>query len=438
MRVGIAINGSRGDIQPYAALGHALAEAGCEVSVTANADAADLIAATGLRFVPMELDTRAWISAPDGQAALRVGTPAALLDSANRWLTAALDSITRGITDVADSCDVMIAGAQIDDYAAAVCADRGIPLVLGYLTPWLRTTEFPQVMISRRRLRPALLAHQVNLRTYRMLERVYWRGKRAAVNTLRRSLGQPEAHASMLRLAPRLGLTALHGFSATVVPRPRDWAPTSIVTGYWRLPTEVRHKLGEGYPPPDVLEWLDGGPPPVYLGFGSMPILDPAPVVEMAATAARAAGVRVLIGAGWSDLAGLAGSLPDDVHVVDAVDHEWLFPRCRAVVHHGGAGTTAAGLTAGRPSHVFSMFMDQPFWGTRVARLGAGGHSRFTGLGLESLTQALRHLGRDDVKRRAVALGGRLSAEDGRADAVRELLGRGTRPAHRVPPASLG
>ncbi|GAA3265713.1 glycosyltransferase [Dactylosporangium vinaceum] len=436
MRVGIAINGSRGDIQPYAALGHALAAAGCAVTVTANEDAADLVAASGLRFVPMDLDTRAWLSAPDGQAALRLGTPEALLDSANRWLTGALDSIVKGITEVADGCDLMIAGAQIDDYAAAVCADRGVPMALGYYTPWLRTREFPQVMISRRRPWPARLVQPLTLRTYRQLEAVYWRGKADAVNRLRRGLGLPPATASMLTLAPRLGLTALHGFSTAVVPRPRDWAPTSVVTGYWRLPEAVRHALGEGRVPADVDGWLDAGPPPVYLGFGSMPILDPEPMVHMAAGAARRAGTRVLIGAGWSDLGGLAASLPGHVRIVGPADHSRLFPRCSAVVHHGGAGTTGAGLTAGRPSHVLSMFMDQPFWGSRVRRLGAGDTSRFTELDLESLTGILRRLGDGGVRRRAAALGARLRAEDGVAAAVRHLVEGGPR-AHRVPPARL-
>jgi sterol 3beta-glucosyltransferase len=172
-----------------------------------------------------------------------------------------------------------------------------------------------------------------------------------------------------------------------------------------------------------LVDWLDAGPPPVFLGFGSMPILDPAPVLEMAIEAARRARVRVLIGAGWTEFAGAAGGLPEYVQITDAIDHDWLFPRCQAVVHHGGTGTTGAGLTAGRPTWIFSMFMDQPYWGSRVERLGVGGYDRFTRLSVRTLSTALEVLSREDVRRRADALGRRLRAEDGVANAVRAITG---------------
>ncbi len=430
MRIGIAINGSRGDIQPYTALGHALAAAGHEVALTANIDAAPLVAAAGLRFVPMDtLDTRWFMTSEAGQHALAAGTPEALLDGANAWLTGSLDGIASGITAVAEGADAVIAGAQIDDYAAPICEALGVRLIGGYLTPWLRTTAFAQVFSAVRQRATDLRTGQENLRTYQEFERIYWRGKHEAVNTLRRSLGLPAETASLIHRAADTDLTFLHGYSPLLVPRPRDWGLRNVMTGYWRLPEEVRERLGETDAVGRLADWLADGPPPVYLGFGSMPILDPAPVLDMALTAAAKAGVRILIGAGWTRLSGLADALPPRAAMVDAVDHERLFPLCQAVVHHGGAGTTAAGLTAGRPTFVFSMFMDQPFWGARVERLRAGGRRAFRDLGTQSLTEALILLGRPDIRRRAAAVGRLLRAEDGVTTAVRAIEAAVSQPA---------
>jgi sterol 3beta-glucosyltransferase len=277
---------------------------------------------------------------------------------------------------------------------------------------------------------PDQLSGEDNLRTYQEFEEIFWRGRHDVVNELRASLGLPSVDRPLLQTAPERGFTVLNAYSQAVVPAPGDWGPGNVFTGFWRLASQTRERLGESEPPTGLLDWLDAGPPPIFLGFGSMPILDPAPVLEMAVTAAQRAGVRILIGAGWTEMAEAAGGLPDYAHVVNAVDHDWLFPRCQAVVHHGGAGTTAAGLTAGRPTFIFSMFADQPFWGAQVTHLGVGGQRMFPELGLDTLTEALVLLGRDDVRANAAELGSRLRQEDGVATAIRTI----TDPARAIVP----
>jgi sterol 3beta-glucosyltransferase len=139
MRIGIVANGSRGDLQPFAALGYALMAAGHEVVMTANVDATDLAAAAGVKFVPMDLDARAWMTSEDGQRMFARLAPVAMLASANAWLAGALPTIAASIAAVAEGADVVIAGTQMDDYAAAVCAAHGVPLMLAHLSPWLPT-----------------------------------------------------------------------------------------------------------------------------------------------------------------------------------------------------------------------------------------------------------------------------------------------------------
>lgn len=213
----------------------------------------------------------------------------------------------------------------------------------------------------------------------------------------------------------RWGLPTLYGFSPAVVPPPADWPPTAHVTGYWTAPAP------EWTPPAPLTAFLDAGAPPVYLGFGSMPDADPAAATGMLLGGLRRAGRRGVLLSGWSGLA--PSDSTDDVLVVGEVPHAWLFPRVAAVLHHGGAGTTAAGLLAGAPTVVVPFFADQFFWGRRVAALGAGPRpvprERLTA---ERVAAALS-AAVDDPRfgRAARRLAERLRAEDGVAAAVRVL-----------------
>jgi UDP:flavonoid glycosyltransferase YjiC (YdhE family) len=213
----------------------------------------------------------------------------------------------------------------------------------------------------------------------------------------------------------------LYGYSPAVIPKPPDWGEDTHVTGYWFLdPVEA------WTPPAALVEFLEAGPPPVFVGFGSMSSRKPEETTALIVDALDRAGQRAILLSGWGGLEG--ARVPDTVFVVDAVPYSWLFPRVAAVVHHGGAGTTSAGLRAGVPSLVIPFFGDQPFWGRRVAALGVGPEPvprrRLTA---ERLARALREAVTDEgMRQRAAELGARIRTEDGvgRAVAVLETLER--------------
>jgi UDP:flavonoid glycosyltransferase YjiC (YdhE family) len=196
-----------------------------------------------------------------------------------------------------------------------------------------------------------------------------------------------------------------------VVPVPPDWPDDVHVTGYWFRDPDPAWTL-----PPALAAFLAAGPAPVYLGFGSMPDADPAGLVAALVGGARRAGHRMVLHSGWSRLRA-TGLLDDDVLVVDDVPHSLLFPRMAAVVHHGGAGTTAAALRAGVAAVVIPLFADQFFWGRRVAALGAGAapiaRERLTDARLAAALAVA--VGRRDGARR---LAEELAAEAGVAQAV--------------------
>jgi UDP:flavonoid glycosyltransferase YjiC (YdhE family) len=205
----------------------------------------------------------------------------------------------------------------------------------------------------------------------------------------------------------------LYGYSPSVIPKPSDWDEDTHVTGYWFL-----DPADDWTPPAALMEFLQAGPPPIYVGFGSMSSRKPEQTADLILEALAQAKQRGIILPGWGGLR--KANLPDTVFMVDSIPFAWLFLRVAAVVHHGGAGTTAAGLRAGVPSIVIPFFGDQFFWGQRVAELGVGPEPiPRKKLTVERLAQAIQEALTDQTMRqRAANLGSKIEAEDGIARAV--------------------
>lgn len=197
------------------------------------------------------------------------------------------------------------------------------------------------------------------------------------------------------------------------MPKPNDWGPLVDVVGYCFL------NLGTKYQPPLELSlWLQQGPKPIYIGFGSMPLDDEKKVTTIILDALRETGQRGIISRGWGDL-GSFSEVPVDVFILEDCPHDWLFPRCAAVVHHGGAGTTAAGLIAGCPTTVVPFFGDQFFWGERIHAQGVGpAPIPITELTAEALSNAVRFMLDPEVKSQTMELAIAIGNEDGVAAAV--------------------
>jgi sterol 3beta-glucosyltransferase len=205
----------------------------------------------------------------------------------------------------------------------------------------------------------------------------------------------------------------LYAYSPVVLPTPADWDRSSVAAGYWFLD---RPRSWE--PSASLRAFLIAGPPPVYVGFGSMPSQDAARTTRIVLAALERTGQRGVLATGWGGLA--AADLPPSVYLLAEAPHDWLFPQMAAVVHHGGAGTTAAALRAGVPTVICPFFGDQPFWGRRVATLGAGPppipQRRLT---VDALSAAVRTAVSDPaIRERAAAVGAAIRAEDGVYNAI--------------------
>jgi len=200
--------------------------------------------------------------------------------------------------------------------------------------------------------------------------------------------------------------------SSSLIPKPPDWGSHINICGFSFLKTPDTYK-----PPPDLVAFLDAGPPPVYIGFGSIVVDKPDELTKMIFAAVKRAGVRALVSKGWGGLGG--EEPPENVFLLENVPHDWLFNYVSCVVHHGGAGTTAIGIAMGKPTVVVPFFGDQPFWGAMIFRAGAGPepvpYKKMTAEILaDSITRALQ----PDIQTSVKEMSERIKGEDGARDAA--------------------
>jgi len=424
MRATILTAGSRGDVQPYVALGAGLRAAGHEVRLATHGIFEPLARAHGLGFHAVAGNPEEMIQDELGHAWLESDrSPVRFVRGFRRIMGPVVHAATRDALAACQGADLIITSGVGFYMGYSIAEELGAPLLQAYLQPIHPTRAFPSAIFPTRYHGGPWF----NLLTHVGGGQLFWQLMRPLMNTARREI---------LGLAPfsvvgpffdmqRRAMPVAYGYSPSVLPKPREWPAHIHVTGYWFLPDT------EWAPPPELADFLAAGPPPVYVGFGSMGDRDPERTTAIVLDALRRAGRRGLLLTGWAGLA--QGDLPDDVFKIEQAPHGWLFPRMAAVVHHGGAGTTAAGLRAGVPSVVVPFFADQPFWARRVLSLGVSPRpiSRWS-LAAGRLADAIRAAVIDEgMRRRAAALGARIRAEDGVGGAV--ALAEGAVGKNRAP-----
>jgi UDP:flavonoid glycosyltransferase YjiC (YdhE family) len=400
--------GSRGDIQPCVALGRGLVAAGDKVRLVASARYSGLAESAGLEFAALTADPTEILSSPEGQEWLAGGrNPVRFVRNFKRILGPMADRLLGEALAGCRGADLLLT-PTIGFFGEHVGEHLGVPRALIHFQPSQPTSAFPHPLLPQGRL----LGPVGNRMSFHAVDQVAWQLLRPFLNPWReRELGLARMPLrGPMHQVRRSRVPVLCCFSEAVVPRPADWPPYVHLTGYWFLDEEP------GWTPDASLaSFLRDGPPPVYVGFGSMVAKDPSRTYGLVLEAVRLAGVRAVV----------SGPVPacESVLPVTDVPHAWLFPRMAAVVHHGGAGTTAAGLRAGVPTVVCPFFGDQPYWGERVASLGAGpAPLPVKSLTAESLAAALRAAVRNPALREsAAAVADRLAAEDGVAAACEVL-----------------
>ncbi|WP_371100488.1 glycosyltransferase [Streptomyces sp. PU_AKi4] len=390
MRILIAAAGSRGDVAPYTGLGAELSRAGHDVALAATDTFAPLAREAGLEFRGLPADTRGHGDVTGKRDLMRAAA-------------AFITELGQGFADAVDKgTDLLLLSTTTAPLGWHLTEATGTPSLGVYLQPTAPTGDFPPVVTGSRSL--GRLANRAAGRfALRMADRVYAR----AVTQLRHRLALPPASPSEVRRRQeQANWPVLHGFSTALVPRPADWRPGLDVVGNWWPHHDPAERL-----PYELEDFLSAGPRPVLIGFGSMASGDGERLSGIAVRALRRAGLRGILQSGS---AGLTAD-GDDVLTVGDVPHALLFPRLAAVVHHGGAGTSAAALRAGVPAVPVPVTADQPFWARRLAALGAATDPvPFRSLTAERLAGSLHHVVKQQSYSRAAATAAHhMAAENG-------------------------
>jgi sterol 3beta-glucosyltransferase len=421
MRVTILAIGSRGDIQPYLALSQGLIGAGCAVRLATHAAFETLVQDYAIPFFPLDDDPQEFFQSEGGRKALEAGEIVLLYVYRLARLTEPLvQSYMQRCWEACQDADLIIVTFLSFLIGYSTAEKLGKPLVATFLQPSLVPTRYlPEPTTPRLPQWPPFLGHLLNYQSHLIGGAVFWRLFTPAVNKARQTVYHlpPLPKKSLFSSLPRAVDMILYAYSPLLVPRPPDWGETTQVTGFWSPGVPAGWQ-----PDPALLTFLESGPPPIYVGFGSMSPHRPEEtidLIEQALVHTKQRGV-VLI----EKVVGNDQRRSDTLYVTNGLPHEWLFPRMQAAVHHGGAGTTAASLRAGIPTIIVPYVADQQFWGECVARLGAGPRPEARRhLSAKKLAELLNAVSMDqEMQRRAQALGAQLRKEHGVEQAVKAIL----------------
>ncbi|NKY53989.1 glycosyltransferase [Nocardia vermiculata] len=417
MKIAIPLTGTRGDVQPVLALGLELRRRGHAVLLGAPPNLVDFTRSAGLDARACGPDVQQLYSSEEGQRALATGNTLRLMQMVATQMSGYAEQMNREVVDVCADAELIVCSTVTEDRASSVAEAMDVPLVSLHYYPARANSVYP--------FPGALPAHwappaPVNRATWAVAENLRRVVFMRYLNDLRGSLGLPKSRASVAAVMARRGIPEVQIYDPALVPGlPAQWDARRPFTGFLTLDQDTRRAIGElGDDHTDVLEWARAGEPPVFFGFGSMPIADPAAVVEMVEQVARRLGIRALISAGWSGLE-TAGTLPDSqVRVFGPFAFDKVLPHCRAAVHHGGIGTLFEGLRAGLPTLVCSVSFEQPMWGGQVQRLGLGAHLRFTDLTTERLVDGVATLLAPERRAHATEFAATLRTEGAAAHAA--------------------
>jgi UDP:flavonoid glycosyltransferase YjiC (YdhE family) len=382
MKFVLAFYGTRGDVEPGIALGGELLRRGHAVCIAVPPDLMGFAESVGLAVVEYGPDTQTWLEPTRNFWARvfrnfwRIREVIRLFRESREPGTRSWGEMSTTLTAATDGADLLLTGMSYQELAANVAEYQNIPLatllwlpirVNGHIVPFL-----PAPMIRS---------------SMTLYEWLVWRGVKKVEDAQRRQLGLPKAVGPAPRRIAERGSLEIQAYEALCFPGlAAEWAKWDgqrpfVGTLTMELATDADD---------EVMSWIADGTPPIFFGFGSIPVESPAETIDMIGAACALLGERALVGAGWSDFSDVPRF--GHVKVVGAMNYSAIFPACRALVHHGGAGTTAAGLRAGVPTLILWMADVQFMWGAALKKLKVGTARRFSTTTEKTLVADLRRI----------------------------------------------
>ncbi len=413
MKYGIITTGSRGDVQPFIALALALKEKGHDVTIVASENFKTFVEGFGVSYLPIAGNTEHLINSPEALKLLEGGNIFKFFYHLQKVSAQTADQSNRDILEACRHFDGLIVSVLPLPLVYSIAEKFGKKCAVVFLSvPPVPTSEFPYQVLGTK-------GHPLfNRLSYRLMGLGYAMISKQ-INQFRGSIGLPTTN--VMNACLRSDMLALTAVSQQLIKQPQDWPPNAHVTGFFYLPPSAREKPSMNEIPEGLEDWLTKGDKPVYMGFGSIPIPDKKKLFH--ALQGLLAQRRVVFGAGWSIVNGIDpvdGVLPahPNLFVTKYVNHDWLLPRCSAVIIHGGIGTISAALRSGTPVIVVSILADQPVNGKMIEQKKLGCHIPFKSLSPENLLRAINTAQDKTIKENCSATAVAIQKEDGLATAV--------------------
>ncbi|WP_319454166.1 MULTISPECIES: glycosyltransferase [unclassified Mycobacterium] len=393
MTFAVAVHGTRGDVEPCTAVALELVRRGHHVLMAVPPNLIQFVESAGLaRPLDYGVDSQKQLDADIFRDFWKLQNPMTAMRRGREYMTQGWAEMSETLASLAIGADLILTGTTYQEVAANVAEQQRVPLAALHYFPFRANSHMVPVPL------PRLVLH----RGWSMVEWVHWRILKKPEDAQRRALGLPQARVRSVRRIVESGALEIQAYDELFFPGlAEEWNGARPLVGSisLELPTPDDD---------DLDDWIAAGTPPIYFGFGSMPVESPAEAIAMITSVCAELGERALISAGVWDVDAVPHA--DHVKLVGTVNHAKVFPACEAVVHHGGAGTTAAGVRAGVPTVVLWVGADQPVWATQIKRLKVGTAERFSKSTPESLAKALRTVLTPDYRNRAREAAARITA----------------------------
>ncbi|MBF2048149.1 MAG: glycosyltransferase [Leptolyngbya sp. IPPAS B-1204] len=416
MHITILTIGSRGDVQPYVALGMGLQAAGHQVCVATEADYETFVTGCGLEYARLPGNTRqkhndsAWKHYLNHET----GNIISSIRQGMKFVIPGLRELLDVSWQVCQNTEAIICMPQVPS-GYLIAKTLGIPFISVWATPNTPTTAFAHPYLTSEL--PLGILNRLSYAFVDLLCIQYWGP--VLDQWQRETLQRPPQPLKALKEFYSQPIPTLYGYSPTLLPKPTDWGDNIHVPGFWFLDQQ-----SDWQPSSQLTDFLAAGTPPVYVGFGSAVWEDPQRITEMILAAVQQSGQRAILDLCWGGLTD--ADLPDTILKVESKDapHRWLLPQMAAAIHHGGAGTIGAVARAGIPSMVIPSYYDHTFWGRQVAKRGAGLPPQpLKQLSVNKLAEQIRFLATDsNLRQRAKTVGESVRAERGVERAVEIIL----------------
>jgi sterol 3beta-glucosyltransferase len=414
MKIAITTVGTRGDLQPYIALGLGLKNVGYDVTIVSAKNEEVFVRNYGLNFFALDVDVQKIMEGDKVQEMAKGNNPVKFIISHLRGSKSLKEVMvkTQGeIWEGSKDADLIIfhPGMPLGFFIAK---EKNKKAILATPFPVVATKNYPSILFYSL----PRLGSFYNLLTHFIFDKVFWALAKSSIKEFWANKVKTNINltASPLKQQINSGQLVLNGYSQLLFKHSTEWKNNIQTTGSWIIETEPNF-----LPPTELDNFINNGEKPIYIGFGSMKDVDSfnktlAIIIE----AMEITKQRAVVGLGWSKN-NYKEQLPENIFLIENVPHTWLFPKMKMVIHHGGAGTTATGLRAGKPTIIIPHNADQPAWGQRVFELGVGPKPiKKSKLNVEKLTAAIIFSLKPNIIAKTEQLGQQLKKENGVQKAV--------------------